>query len=105
MTNVYKYFHYVYSYVHNTIYIVDHICTVSIIREILCMTGYNQEEETNRPDSSIKSNTSVTSVGKHKIMISTLWVEVLGAWSSSAVCSALYHPFINECKTLNTVAC
>ena len=65
------------------------------------MTGYSREEETDSPVSSIKSNTSVTSsVGKHIIMINTLWVEVLGAWSSSAVCSALYHPFINECHSV-----
>ena len=59
------------------------------------MTGYSHEEETNSPISSIKSNTSVTSIGKYKIMINTLWVEAHGA-----VCSAFYHPFINECHSV-----
>ena len=64
------------------------------------MTGYSHEEDS--AFSSIKSNTSVTSVGKHKIMINTLRVEVLGAWSSSAVCSA---PLSMNAYTLNTVVC
>ena len=67
------------------------------------MTGYSHEEETDGAVSSIKSNTSVTSVtsvGKHKILINILWVEVVGAWSSGAVCSVLCHPFINECHSV-----